>query len=269
MKTIQFNQKQIAYTKEGSGHCLVLLHGFPMDSRVWNGFRRELASSFCVITPDLPGFGRSEMIEKRHDMFLMADAVAAILKAEQVSSCVMAGHSMGGYVALAFAKSYPQLLSGFVLFHSHATADDEATRENRNKAILSVIHDKKDFVSSFIDGLFEPAFFNSYRVDCDAVKAIALSQSEDAIVAALAGMRERESHIELLTKVKVPVLFILGKNDSRMPVVKIMAQAGLPAHAELMMLDGVGHMGFLEAKLATRHAIASFAERCFLLKSAQ
>jgi len=71
----------------------------------------------------------------------------------------------------------------------------------------------------------------------------------------------------LLTQIKVPVLFVLGKSDSRMPVVKIMAQAGLPAHAEILMLQGVGHMGFLEAPLIVRHALRSFAERCFLIMS--
>jgi len=85
-------------------------------------------------------------------------------------------------------------------------------------------------------------------------------------VAALSGMRDRESHISLMTKINQPVLFILGKSDARMPAVKIMAQAGLPQHAEMLMLEHVGHMGFAEAPLVTKLGIRYFAEKCFILQ---
>jgi pimeloyl-ACP methyl ester carboxylesterase len=265
MKTLTYNQKQIAYHKEGSGHCLMLVHGFPMDSRVWKAFIKELAVHFCVIAPDLPGLGQSEMLADRHDMSLMADVLAAILEKEDIARCVFAGHSMGGYVGLAFAARYPHKLSGLALLHSHATADDENTRKMRDEAILKVFDDKKTYLESFVDSLFDPQFLKQKPEAASQIKNITLSQDEKAIVAALAGMRERESHIELLTQIKVPVLFVLGKSDSRMPVVKIMAQTGLPAHAELLMLQGVGHMGFMEAPFIISHSLSAFAERCFLI----
>jgi len=243
------------------------VHGFPMDSRVWKAMIKELAVHFCVIAPDLPGLGQSEMLAERHDMSLMADVLAAILEKEDIAKCVFAGHSMGGYVGLAFAARYPKKMNGLALLHSHATADDENTRKMRDEAILKVFDDKKTYLESLVDSLFDPQFLKHNPQAANLIKAITLSQNEKAIVAALAGMRERESHIELLTQIKVPVLFVLGKSDSRMPVVKIMAQAGLPAHAEILMLQGVGHMGFLEAPLIVRHALRSFAERCFLIMS--
>ncbi|MBZ0243321.1 MAG: alpha/beta hydrolase [Bacteroidales bacterium] len=265
MKTIKFQQKQIAYHKKGEGKCLVLLHGFPMDSRVWKDFMVALSENFCVIAPDLPGLGKSEMIAERHDMGLMADVVAAILEAEQIHKCVLAGHSMGGYVGLAFANKYAEKLAGLALLHSHASADDAAGRENRNQAILKIHDDKKAFLTDFAQSLFDEEFAANTPDAVRFITDITLSQEKLAVVAAMAGMRERESHIELLSKLKVPVLFVLGKSDSRMPLVKIMAQAGLPQHAELLMLEGVGHVGFLESPLIVREALKAFVLRCYLL----
>lgn len=265
MKTIIFQQKQIAYHKKGQGKCLVLLHGFPMDSRVWTDFIDKLSETFCVIAPDLPGLGKSEVLAERHEMPLMADAVAAILEAEQISKCVLAGHSMGGYVGMAFANKYAKKLVGLALLHSHASADDEQGRENRNQAILKIQDNKKVFLTDFVEGLFDKKFATHNPEAVRFITDITLSQEKQAVVAAMAGMRDRESHIELLSKLKVPVLFVLGKSDSRMPVVKIMAQAGLPQHAELLMLEGVGHMGFLESPFIEMNALKAFVLRCYLV----
>lgn len=265
MKTITFQQKQIAYHKKGQGQCLVLLHGFPMDSRVWTDFIDKLSAHFCVIAPDLPGLGKSEMLAERHDMSLMADTVAAILEAEQISKCVLAGHSMGGYVGMAFADKYGEMLAGLSLLHSHASADDEQGRENRNQAILKIHNDKKAFLSQFAQSLFDEKFARQNTKAVRFITDITLSQKKQAVVAAMAGMRERESYIELLSQLKVPVQFVLGKSDSRMPLVKIMAQAGLPPHGELLMLEGVGHVGFLESPIIVMDALKAFVLRCFLI----
>lgn len=267
MKTLTFQQKQIAYHKKGEGNCLVLLHGFPMDSRVWKDFIEQLSNDFCVIAPDLPGLGKSEMLSERHDMSLMADVVAAILEAEQINTCVLAGHSMGGYVALAFADKYTEKLAGLSLLHSHAAADDEKGRENRNQAILKIHDDKKTFLTEFARSLFDEKFAADRHDAVRFITDITLSQEKQAVIAAMAGMRERESYIELLTQLKIPVQFVLGKSDSRMPLVKIMAQAGLPHHGELLMLAGVGHLGFLESPLIVMDALKAFVARCFLIDS--
>ena len=265
MKTITFQQKQIAYHKKGEGNCLVLLHGFPMDSRVWTDFIDKLSASFCLIAPDLPGLGKSEMLAERHDMSLMADAVAAILETEKISKCVLAGHSMGGYVGLAFADKYSEMLAGLSLLHSHASADDAQGRENRNQAILKIHDDKKTFLTNFIKSLFDEEFAAQNTNAVRFITDITLSQEKQAVVAAMTGMRERKSYIELLTQLKIPVQFVLGKSDSRMPLIKIMAQAALPPHGELLMLKGVGHVGFLESPLIVMGALKAFVLRCYLL----
>ncbi len=267
MKKALIDQKEIAYRIEGKGDCLVLIHGFPEDHRIWDDFVQKLSSRFTVISLDLPGFGQSAMLNETHSMGLMAMAIKAILDEENIEHCVLAGHSMGGYVALAFVNDYPEFVDGIVLFHSQATADDEQAAANRDKAILQVLTDKTAYLENFTHSLYDQAFHRSHPEIVARLNNISHSQSERAIIAALGGMRDRESHINLLTQIKCPVLFILGKSDSRMPAVKIMAQAGLPAHAELLMIDKVGHMGFAEAPEVTRLTLEAFAEKCFTLKN--
>jgi pimeloyl-ACP methyl ester carboxylesterase len=262
MKKCSFRNKQIAYQIEGEGHCLILLHGFPMDSRVWDGFGQLFGNRFKILRIDLPGFGQSDHIDENHDMPLMAAAVKAVLDKEKIVRSVIVGHSMGGYVALEFSNLYPEMVSGLVLFHSQAAGDDEQAQDARNETIIRVLNDKEGFIRSFVPSLFDPSFSANNPQAIEAIYNLSVSQSEKGIIAALAGMRDRGNHIHLLTKLRVPVLFILGKMDSRMPVVKIMAQAGLPHHAEMLLLDHVGHMGFMEKPKLTMGVISDFAWRC-------
>lgn len=263
MSSFFLRDKKIAYSVHGRGPCLVLLHGFPMDSSVWDGFVPALASKFTVITIDLPGFGASACLSEKHDMSLIAQMVRAVLSQESIKECVLAGHSMGGYVGLEFAAQFPEMLKGLVLFHSQAAGDDEQGKQARNQTIKRIKQDKRVFVKGFIASLFDPDFAKKQPAVVDQFRSIAEKQTVEAITAAMAGLRDRASHIDLLTHLKIPVLFILGKSDSRMPVLKIMAQAGLPAHAELLILDKVGHMGFAEKPELSCKVLSDFAKRCF------
>lgn len=262
MKTIKFHDKKLAYSIEGKGPAMVFLHGFPMDSRVWEGFTDDFTKSFTIITIDLPGFGHSEMIRSQHDISLMAEAVESVLLHENIEKATIVGHSMGGYVSLAFAEAYPEKLNGLVLFHSQASADDDAAKQNRNLAITKVENDFENYISTFITSLFDVSFAKTQPHQVERFKTIALSQCPQAVTAALAGMRDRESRLQTLADIQKPVLFILGKNDSRMPFARIMAQLALPQQAELLLLSDVAHMGFVEAKETIEKAILHFVLRC-------
>lgn len=262
MNTINFRDKKLAYSIEGKGPVVVFLHGFPMDSRVWEGFTEVFIQNLTAITIDLPGFGKSEVISKQHHMSLMAEAVEAVLLHEQIEKATIVGHSMGGYVSVAFAKAYPEKTNGLVLFHSHASADDEAAKQNRNLAIAKVENNTENFVGSFVASLFDETFAETQPHQVERFKTISLSQHPQAVTAALAGMRDRQSHLQTLSELKNPVLFILGKNDSRMPFARLMAQLALPQQAELLLLSSVAHMGFVEAKETTSKAVLHFMLRC-------
>ena len=194
----EIQNKKIYYKAEGSGKAIVLLHGFPFSLHLWDDFSRELSNNFKVLTIDLPGFGDSEMLSEIHTIELMAQVVKAALDINNISKCIMIGHSMGGYVTLQFAEKYPEMLNGFGLFHSHALADTPEGKENRNRIIETVKKNHKNFLNSFIPELFIPENVSEYRKEIDKLILQANKMSKESVIAAMAGMRERESKLHVL-----------------------------------------------------------------------
>ncbi len=261
MKYIEFQSQNVHYTDNGDGPVLVLLHGFTESLAIWNSFSDTLSESFRVICIDLPGHGRTANFGPVHSMEFMASVVHAVLVFCKVSKCVMLGHSMGGYVLLAFANRNPEMLKGLILLHSQAEPDDEATKRNRDRAIDLIKMNRHGFLSQFIPDLFAECNREKLQQDIEILKNQAGSISAKGLVAALEGMKSRECQKELLSKLEFPIMFIAGKLDSRIPFFKVIEQLALPRHAEALLLDGVGHMGYLEAPKVTLDAIRCFATR--------
>ena len=262
-KQLVVNNHSVNYSVLGSGPALVLLHGFLESMAIWDDFANALSKTNKVITIDLPGFGKTEVFSDNHSMEMMADTVEAVLETENIKHCLLAGHSMGGYVSLAFAKKYGHRLKGLVLFHSHAAADDEQGKINRDRTIEIVMKNHKDFIAGFIPLLFAEQNIEKFSEKIETLKAISLKTSAQGVMAALAGMRDREDHTALLSQLEIPVLFIAGKQDSRIPIEKILPQIALPKHSEALILDNVGHMGFVEARKQTLRTLAHFGIKWF------
>jgi len=262
-KQLLFNGHSVNYSVEGSGPAMVLLHGFLENLNMWDDFSSALSKMNKVIAIDLPGFGKTDLFSENNSMELMADTVNAVLEKEEIKYCLLTGHSMGGYVALAFAKKYAAKLKGLVLFHSHAAADDEQGKINRNRTIEIVKKNHKDFIAGFIPSLFAEQNIQKYHKEIEEAKAVSLQTSAEGVIAALAGMRDREDHTSLLKALDIPVLFIAGKQDSRIAPEKILPQIALPKHAEALILDGTGHMGFIEARKQTLRTLAHFGIKWF------
>ncbi len=263
-KQIRFRGKILNYSIRGSGPAVLLLHGFLESMAIWETMAGSLADRFTVISIDLPGFGKSEVVDKIHSMEMMAGAAAQVLEEENTGQAVVVGHSMGGYVALAFAKKYPGKLNGLVLFHSQVAGDDTEAKLNRNRAIEFVKNSHKNFIASFIPLLFAEENVPKFADEIESLKALAEQTSVEGICAALAGMRDRENQFALLKNLDIPVFFIVGKKDSRVPPEKVLPQLELPKNCEALILDGVGHMGFIEAREITTQALRHFAERMFV-----
>ena len=260
-KQIKFRGTRLNYVVKGDGPAVVLLHGFLEDHSIWNGFTGRLSEQYKILAIDLPGFGNSNVFSENHSMPAMAEAVACAMAEEKIDQCIMVGHSMGGYVTLAFADQYPAKLKGFVLFHSQAEADDADGKINRDRTIDIVKKNHKAFITSFIPLLFAEENVNQFRNEITDLQKISSGTSPEGIIAALAGMRDRKDSSELLKQVDIPVFFIIGKSDSRMSLARIMPQLELPKNCEALILDGVGHMGFIEAKDLTYKALEHFIER--------
>lgn len=262
-KTVRFQDKNISYQIAGSGPALVLLHGFLESKAIWNDFAASLQKDFTVVSIDLPGHGESDLLAETHSMQLMAEAVKQVLKAENILQAVIAGHSMGGYVALQFAEDYNEIVKGLVLFHSHSNADSEQARENRGRTIDIVKKNRHSFIMQFIPDLFDQKHVHEYSAAINKLQGIAGLMAPEAIIAALSGMRDRSGKLKFLANTKIPVLSILGKQDNRMPYKQLAEQAMTPSHSEILLLENVGHMGFIEAPGKTLQALKHFAIRCF------
>jgi pimeloyl-ACP methyl ester carboxylesterase len=262
MKTIQYQNKKIAYHTKGQGETIVLLHGFMEDMDMWDAHSEVLSENYQVITIDLPGHGKSQVVAEIHSMEMMAEIVKTIIDQEKVDSCVLVGHSMGGYATLAFAELYPERLKGFGLFHSHSLADHEKAKINRERTIDLVKQKKGGFINQFIPSLF--AEDNRIKFKAQIEKQIKKATNMDitGITAALAGMKERPMRLDMIAYSKVPVLFILGKQDSRIPFEKAMAQASTANTLQLNIFGQAGHMSWLEEQDATIAALSGFMILC-------
>lgn len=261
--TVTYKDKSVNYQIQGHGKCLVLLHGFLESLEIWNDFSSTLSHEFKVLVIDMPGHGKSECIAEVHTMELMADVVKAVLEHLNIQECVMIGHSMGGYVASAFASKYPEYLHGLGLFHSSVYADSPEARQNRERTIELVNSDRIGFIRNFIPGLFAPNNRQTYIREIEMLQGLASTISKTSIIAALAGMKERKDHQRTIAVIDIPVLFILGKEDQRIPVDSAMEMIALPKHSDILILGNVGHMGYTEAKTVTLNKCRYFARKCF------
>lgn len=240
-----YNGSLLQYQCAGNGPAVVLLHGFGEDGSVW-GFQKDLEQHFKLLIPDLPGSGRSQAIT---DMSMdgLADAVYFILQQEGIKNCVLIGHSMGGYVALAFAEKYGSALNGIGLFHSSAYADTADKIETRNKGVAFITeHGAPNFLKTSIPNLYSPATKeNAPALIAQQIES-GRSFSKEALIAYSQAMIQRPDRTGVLRSVAVPVLFVLGKWDTAVPLETGLAQCHLPQIAYIHVLHNSGHMGMQE-----------------------
>lgn len=239
--------------------CVVLLHGYLESMYVWDDFAPLLTPSVRVITVDIPGHGISEVKGEVHTMEMVADVLHQMLKSLEIERVTMVGHSMGGYVALAFCARYSEQLDGLVLLSSTPNPDTEAKRENRRREIALVRAGKKDALARVAP---EAGFAEQNRrrlrsyID-DLTECVHITE-DDGIVALLGGMMERADQNEMLRKSAVPQLFILGKKDGYIPVEVAEEIVANHPQAQVAWLEESGHMGFIEEPEACAEALLKF-----------
>lgn len=246
------------YSKHGEGkRVIVLLHGFCENSTCFHKQVFFLQHDFTVITPDLPGFGDSAPLDDT-SMEKMADAVREVLEQEQVNECIMIGHSMGGYVTLAFAAHYPQLLKGFGLLHSTAVADSEERKQKRDQAIRLIEEQGPEiYVSNFIPPLFAKTFDDAGTVE--ALVQEGYRTSGKGLTEALRAMKKRPDRTGILEQTALPVLFCVGKEDTLIPEKDMFRQASLCRQSQICYLAHSAHMGYLEEAEKCAKGIRDFA----------
>jgi pimeloyl-ACP methyl ester carboxylesterase len=244
------------------GKALVLLHGFGEDGHVWDQQKAILEQSMMVIIPDIPGTGKSERWnEEGIEIADYAKAILAILDAEAISTCCLLGHSMGGYITLAFAELFPERLEAFGLIHSTAYADSNEKKANRLKAVeLIEAYGAGAFLRNTIPTLFSTAFKKAAPHQVQAQIEQAEYFDSKSCQQYTMAMRNRPNRSFVLESNPLPILFVIGTEDQAAPLVDLLGQIKLPLYASIHILENVGHMGMLEAADTMTKHIMDFVE---------
>ena len=249
-----YKGRKIHYSDSGKGKAIVLLHGYLESSEVWNGFAEKLGSEFRVILIDLPGCGLSDVYGEVHSMEFMAQAVKELVVSLGFKKIFLAGHSLGGYVALAFLQNFPGNLSGYCLFHSQPFPDTPAALDKRRREIEIVRMGKKNLMyPDNVIRMFATSNLETFSGEVQRSKDIASRIPGEGIIAVLNGMMIRPSRLVFMEEGNVPCLWILGSMDNYISCEFIQTMVNLPANARVVVLKNSGHMGFIEEeKLAVK-----------------
>lgn len=241
---LTFRDSPVHYSSKGEGKPIVLLHGFLESSMIWAPYLYELSQKRRVITIDLPGHGKTGTMAEINTMELMAEVVKAALEKLGISSATFVGHSMGGYVTLAFAEKYPESINELVLMNSTPEADSEEKAGNRDRAVKLVKKNKETYISMAISNLLPEENKTIYKNELEELKAEAFKFPTEGITASLKGMKIRTDRKHLLKTFNNRKYLIAGIKD---PVIywKIAKKLATTCNCQLILTDS-GHLGFLE-----------------------
>lgn len=247
MAFAKYKKAKIHFTDSGKGSTVVLIHGFLENTTMWRPFLSELKKRNRIICIDLPGHGKSECFGYTHTVEEMAECVKAVLKSKNIRKAKLIGHSLGGYVALAFADLYPDNTKGICLFFSTSRADSPQKKKDRNRAIDVVKQNHKSFIRATFPILFRSKHRLLKKAEIKAAKEEALKTSKQGIIAALEGMKKRPSREILLKFPPYPIHLIAGERDPIIPIKTIEQQMTRSENITGTVLKEPGHMGHLEA----------------------
>lgn len=264
MEFINVKEKKIAFSLKGEGPVIVFLHGFCEDQSMWAFFEKEIIDAdFQFLSIDLPGFGYSDTIKvcSIHEMATLVEAVVSQLQLKEI---ILIGHSMGGYVSLAFAERFSHHLKGLGLFHSHPYADGAQKKEARQKSIQFINKSgSAPYIKQLIPKLFPSDFAANNPQIIQPLINKAQTYDPDGITNALDAMKNRPDRSKVLSESKVPVLFVVGEEDDLEPQETLIKQTYLPNVASIHLLQGIGHMGIFEAPEKTSKLVVDFAQFCW------
>ncbi|MEP6597598.1 MAG: alpha/beta hydrolase [Ginsengibacter sp.] len=265
-KCFNYKNKNIHYRIFGKGMPVVLIHGFSEDGNIWNKLIEDLQKKYLLIVPDIPGSGKSEMLDGNSvPIEDYAEVIKTIIDSQlskvsqmaEVGVITLIGHSMGGYIALAFAEKYPELLNGLGLFHSSAFADDEEKKQTRYKAIDFI---KANGCYAFLKTSIPNLFADKQHVqEMEALIEEGKKFRPEALIQYYQAMINRPDRTGVLKNFKKPVLFIIGEKDNAIPLQTSLQQCHLPEISHVHILN-TGHMGMVEESRLSLHMIESFLQ---------
>ncbi|MFD2892085.1 alpha/beta fold hydrolase [Flavobacterium chuncheonense] len=259
MKHTIYKNTSLSFSDQGEGSAVVLLHGFLENKTMWHYLSPSLTKEHRVIAIDLLGHGKTECMGYIHTMEDMADSVHHILQELQLEKAVFIGHSMGGYVALSFAKLYPEMVEGLVLMNSTAREDSIERKNNRDRAIIAVKRNYQAAIGMSISNLFNEANRTRLATEIEKARKEALLTPLQGIIAAQEGMKIRDDNEILLHTTSFPKMLILGKKDPVLDYEETKTQVE-NTDVELVTFED-GHMSHFENQNELEKVILYFLKK--------
>ena len=245
----------LKFHEQGRGDPVLLIHAFPLDHTMWEAQVKFLEGRYRVITPDLPGFGDSPDIGP-WSVSQLADEMVALIDHLDIERCVVAGLSLGGYVALSMAVKHPGRLTKLVLAHTRARADGENERAARNEMIAALEKDGTSILPArMLPRLLGAAASEPVRL---RVAAILERAKRDACIHAVAAMRDRPDMVAKLPELACPTLVVAGDADVIIPVDECQKMASRIPQGSIAVLAKTGHLGNLEDPRSFNNALDTF-----------
>jgi len=266
IRTCLYKNEKVTFSDSGKGRVVVLLHGFLGSHKIWESTISDLSKTYRVIAIDLPGHGETACFGYVHSMELMAKCVKAVMEHLRLKKYVIIGHSMGGYVALAFADLFPDHLKGLCLYHSTAYADSEEKKKDRMRAVNAVKANKGIYTKATIKNLFATKNLKYLKNEIAFATAIAKGTSQRGIIAALYGMKDRPGRDIILGLVEYPIMMVIGEHDNILPPSQLLEQAEIIRNKTVLYLEHDGHFGFLESPRQSNKELRKFLRKCYLYK---
>jgi pimeloyl-ACP methyl ester carboxylesterase len=259
-KSITFKNATIYFSEKGKGNTVVLLHGFLENKTMWKNVIPELSKRNRIITIDLLGHGKSDCLGYVHSMELFAETIEAVLKHLQIRKCILVGHSLGGYVALAFAEKNPQKIKGLCLMNSTSNEDETERQALRLRANKMIQSNFTNIVRMSFANLFGPISKTILKEEMELAISEALKTSIQGYMAAQEGMRIRANRNAVLTENTFKKLIIVGEKD---PVLsfRISFKEAKNTNSKIVIFPN-GHMSHIENKIALIATLKEFVKGC-------
>lgn len=258
-KHLVFNAATVSYLVGGSGKAVVLIHGFGETSQIWKHQFEFLQHHFRVIVPDIPGSGYSTIDQNASSLNDYAFVIKIILDEEKIERAAIIGHSMGGYIALAFAEMFQHNISKLGMFQSTAYADSVEKKEQRKKAIQFV---KKYGAAAILKESLSSNCTEKWKIDhVDEFNQLqsSLNQfSDNAIIQYYRLMASRPNRSNIIQNANFPVLYVIGQHDLAIPFSQSMKECHLAKETFVHVLNESAHLGMREESEKSNRLLQSF-----------
>jgi len=250
---------EVAYDDAGAGAAVVFLHGFPFDRSMWREQVESLRGAWRVVAPDLRGHGETSVTDAPATMEEMAEDLAALLDELEIERAVVAGLSMGGYVALAFFRKHARRVRALILADTRAQADTDEARRTREETAGRTLRDGMEAIAdAMLPKLLATATRQKDSEVTTRVREMILRTNPRGAAAALRGMAVRRDQTEMLPEIDVPTLIVVGSDDVITPPSNAEEMHALIKGSRLLKIEGAGHVSNLERPAEFNRALEEF-----------